>query len=355
MRIVPLAVLSALAFGVPAAAAIPVPDPILGTWQVTRTGSDTAPTVYGAIRVTGGPDAFVGTVQERTFLMGDAACALAAGKQVWSLQRVGPEGGSDTRIRYEGTSVQPYGDSTIGCPEQAFAAWWIVSLTDGEMTFRMPTWNRTHGLRRVDASPPRADAQAGSVAPGRASSLSFAAAEDSGWARFTVQVLKGPKVLVDRSYDHVFSTSGGETQTIMWTPPRGLTGPLRLCVSAVDGSGNRSDRSCAAIAVRAGGATTGRPRVNAFAVRARAGQRVRLRWRMGDDSGLLRLTITVHRPGGRTIAMKVYRDVSARLPGESHFIDWNTPAKPEDHYTFCISVRDTDGNSARDCARISVL
>lgn len=344
-----------LAVAAPAGAAVvPAPEPILGSWRVTRTGTVTAPRVYGTIRVTGGPDSFVGTTTERTFLMGDGACALAAGKQVWQLRRAGFDSGRSTRIRYTGTSIQPYGDSSISCPEKAFEAWWVIDLTDGSMSLSMPLWNRTHGLDRVDTTPPRAQAQHGTVTPGRASSLNFAASEESGWTRFEIRALRGSTVLLSRGYDHVFASSTGETQTLMWTPPRSITGPLRLCLTGTDGSGIRSSESCATLSVRSGGATSGRPRVSAYPVTAAPGQKVRLRWRMGDDSGLLRLTITVHRPGGRTIAMKVYRGVSARLPGEPHFILWNPPSNPADHYTFCISVRDADGNRARGCATITL-
>lgn len=344
--------LCALALAAPAAtAAIPMPDPILGTWRVTSTGTDRYPTVYGSVRVTGGPDSFVGTTQERTFLMGDAACALASGRQVWTLQRIGWQSGSSTSIRYEGTSVQPYGDSSIGCPDKAFDAWWIVSLTDGRMSFSMPTWRRTHGLQRVDTTPPRAEAQPGSVAPGRASSLHFAASEESGWAQFTVRVLRGTRVLVSRAYDHVFSTSSGETQTIMWTPPRSVTGPLRLCVTGVDGSGNRSAESCAAITVR--GPDRAAPRIDVRPASGAVTDRIRLRWRMGDDSGVLRLTLAVYRPDGTLAATRTYPAVSARLPWEAHHI-WFTPPATPGRYRFCVTVRDAGGHRARDCAALTL-
>ncbi len=342
-----------LAAALPATAwGVPVPDPVIGTWKVASTGTDTFPTVFGSVTVAGGPDDFVGTTQEQTFLMGDRVCALAAGKRVWTMRRVGLDGGSATRIRYQGTSVQPYGDRSIGCPEQPFDAWWVVSLTDGRMSFSMPLWNRAHGLLRVDTTAPARGGPAGQRHPGRAGSLVFAAAEDSGWASFSVRVLSGSRVLLSRTYDHVFSTSTGETQTLSWTPPSGTTGPLQLCVTGTDGIGNRSVESCAPITVR--GADAARPDVRTQPASGRPGKRVRLRWWLADESGPLGVTVTVRIPGGRTLAKRTYTGLSAEPPADPHWVWWTVPRRALPRYTFCVTALNAAGLTDTDCDRVSV-
>ena len=327
----------------------PTPDPISGNWRLMYTGTTEAPGVWGSVAVTSSGDSFIGTARENTFFMGDSTCEFQAGEEIWRGRRVGLE--DSTRVRYEGRALQISSDSSIGCQRSEFDAWWEVSLTDGKMTFSTPLWNRVHGLQRIDTTPPAVNAVDATARRGKPVALSWGASEESGWAHFAVTIKRGTKVLARRGYDHVFAASAGETQTIMWNVPKRITGPLAFCVTGTDGSGNTSRRSCADIKLRV--VDNEAPRVRAYKASGLRGQEVRLTFWIADDSGELDVTVTV-RIGGRTVAKRSFRDVSARPKGERHFIDLDPQPSWTSNLDWCVRVEDGRGRVRRDCAPIEL-
>jgi hypothetical protein len=90
------------------------------------------------------------------------------------------------------------------------------------------------------------------------------------------------------------------------------------------------------------------PVVRALAAHGRRGGRVRLAYRVSDDSGPTRETVTVRRRG-RTI----YTAKTALGQGPVRSILWRSPRRLRGPFGFCVGAVDTAGNLSRaSCAPI---
>ena len=194
---------------------------------------------------------------------------------------------------------------------------------------------------------------------GNVINLPWTASDDRGRVKFTVTVFNFGKALWSQTYPDSSAARTGETKSAPWPIPAGGfargSSPEHWCVQATDPAGN-SARSCAAITL------TGdryAPMVEALRSTAWAGQVASLRFKVNDpDNGSRKAkrTVTLHRDGRLIWQRQV--DGGALLParaGDIYAEEWSTPATLAGaHLQFCVLATDAAGNSAKDCATITL-
>lgn len=95
-------------------------------------------------------------------------------------------------------------------------------------------------------------------------------------------------------------------------------------------------------------ADTTAPSVRALAAHGRRGARVRLAYRVSDDSGPTRETVTVRRRGRTTYTVK-----TRLAQGPVRTISWRAPRRLPGPFSFCVRAVDAAGNvSSSSCAAI---
>lgn len=199
---------------------------------------------------------------------------------------------------------------------------------------------------------------------GKVITLPWTASDDSFRATFTVTVFNFGKALWSQTYPESSvvrdaDTESAKTKSAQWPIPAGGfargSSPEHWCVQAADPSGN-SAKSCAAITL------TGdryAPMVEALRSTAWAGQVASLRFKVNDpDNGShkAKRTVTLYRDGRLIWQRQV--DGGALLParaGDIYAEQWSTPATLAGaNLQFCVLATDAAGNSAKDCATITL-
>jgi hypothetical protein len=95
------------------------------------------------------------------------------------------------------------------------------------------------------------------------------------------------------------------------------------------------------------------PTVRALASRGRAGKRVRLLYRVTDDSGFASERVTVTR-GGRIVFHAATRLAHVDA-SQTYGVEWQAPRRRLTGYRFCVGASDPTGNAATpSCAAITL-
>jgi len=108
---------------------------------------------------------------------------------------------------------------------------------------------RTGALRSKDVKAPFAYAFPTTVHRGKVARLKFGVSDDSAWSRTTATInVRARAIATLRS--KLVRVSPSKPVTLTWKVPKKLPAKgVRACVTAADGAGNRSTRSCAPVTV----------------------------------------------------------------------------------------------------------
>jgi hypothetical protein len=106
-----------------------------------------------------------------------------------------------------------------------------------------------HALASPDVKPPFVYAAPATVRPGRTAELGFRVLDDSERASVTITILAGAKRLATLRASGLAAVYTKQ-QRVAWRVPAGLPRQgVRLCIAAVDPSGNRAPPACVAVKV----------------------------------------------------------------------------------------------------------
>lgn len=225
-------------------------DPIVAAWAAKETcrNGGCSP-VSGGVTVTAtGTKTFVGTVSSALWLLGDAKCVHAVGQQVWHLTQVGTG-------RYQGTTDVFTSDSSPGfnCQHGPFSATWTLTGRNTLSVSSSAYGGIGHTFMRtplLDETAPKVTVYPLTARRGTVVRLPFAVSDNSGRVTMHAAVYAGSRV-----YGPVgaLRSAKGERQTIGIALPRSVTGSVRYCVWAEDGTGNggeKATKACATLALR---------------------------------------------------------------------------------------------------------
>ena len=100
-----------------------------------------------------------------------------------------------------------------------------------------------HALVSRDIVPPLIEPASNTIRPGRTINLHYTALDDSGYAAVQLQVRQDTRVIA-RFQIPLRRVDPSKISSVKWHVPAQVRGPLTLCLSGIDGSGNRSRRIC---------------------------------------------------------------------------------------------------------------
>ena len=106
-----------------------------------------------------------------------------------------------------------------------------------------------HALTSKDTTPPSVAVLPATAPRGRTVTLRFYVADDSKHATATFQILATGRPLVTRHFRYTLAIPTRARATSWLVPPSIQPGPLQVCVTASDPSGNRSKTVCADLQV----------------------------------------------------------------------------------------------------------
>jgi hypothetical protein len=180
--------------------------------------------------------------------------------------------------------------------------------------------------------------------------LPFSVRDNSGRATVYVRVK-----IIGKTYRAGATRSAkGQRQKIGIALPASVKGKGKFLVWAKDEAGNKSTKKSAKLTLKRGRGDRKAPKVEAYTVSGEASEKIKLSWRVSDNSGRVSCTVSVYQDKVR-LAKQTFKKVSAPKAGAIHFVWWSSDPSVHEPLNFCALAKDAAGNKRKSCAPITLL